>query len=177
MIKIECWSAEQATAALPQLIDLLRDSVDGGASVGFLPPLEEAIASRFWLSIIGEVAEGARLLLVATVSGRVVGSVQLGLASRPNSLHRAEVQKLLVHSAFRRQGIASQLMGVLEAEARQAGRTLLVLDTEKDSPAETLYAACGFQRVGEIPDYVAGPDDTMLATVIYYRHLSPLTDQ
>ncbi|KAB2864105.1 MAG: GNAT family N-acetyltransferase, partial [Anaerolineae bacterium] len=42
MITIESWTAEQLGKAMPEFIELLQDSVDGGASVGFLPPLTDA---------------------------------------------------------------------------------------------------------------------------------------
>jgi hypothetical protein len=40
------------------LIDLLIDSVDGGASVGFLPPLRPEDARDYWQAIFQEVAQG-----------------------------------------------------------------------------------------------------------------------
>ena len=44
---IEALSAESARALEPALAALLKDSVDGGASVGFLPPLDIEEAGRY----------------------------------------------------------------------------------------------------------------------------------
>src|SRR5512147_895810 len=99
MLTTELIGAEQARAWLPGLIDILRDSVDGGASVGFLPPLSEEEAREYWHEVIDDVAHGDRLLLVARQGDALVGTAQLGLVGKPNGRHRAEVQKLLVHSS------------------------------------------------------------------------------
>ena len=44
-------------------------------------------------------------------------------------------------------------MAAVEAEARGAGRWLLVLDTETQSNGQQLYAAMGYQAAGIIPDF------------------------
>src|SRR5689334_23376409 len=97
-------AAEEATMLLPDLIELLQDSVENGASVGFLRPFSRSSNRAYWEQTFLEIKNGNRTLLVAEKNGRVVGSVQLELATKPNALHRAEVQKLLVHSVHRKQG-------------------------------------------------------------------------
>lgn len=129
MSTLQKLTAESAAAVRPQLIALLQDAVEHGASVGFITPLSREVAGRYWQDVIHEVGQGARVLLVAEREGVVAGTVQLGLCLRPNGLHRAEVQKLLVHTRWRRQGLARALMQAAEDEARQAGRSLLYLDT------------------------------------------------
>lgn len=172
MLTIESLAAPQARALLPDLAALLRDSVESGASVGFVLPLADDVADGYWRKVIDDVEGGVRVLLVARAGGRVVGVGQLALETRPNSAHRAEVQKLLVHTAARRQGIGRALMAAIEDEARARGRTLLVLDTRAGDPAEALYRAVGFTCAGSIPGYARSPDGSTLdATVIYYRQL------
>jgi GNAT superfamily N-acetyltransferase len=167
-VTIERYSGGESE--LGQLAELLRDSVDGGASVGFLPPLAEEEARGYWQPVLAEAAGGARVLLVARQHGRIVGTVQLALERRPNGRHRAEVQKLLVHRSVRRQGIARRLMAAIEAEARAAGRTLLVLDTLEGHAAEQLYPAIGYVRAGRIPQFARTPDG-LEATVVFYKVL------
>lgn len=168
---IEQLSAAQATLALDDLVELLRDSVDGGASVGFLPPLDRGEARRYWADVIAEVEHGARVLLVAHEGGRVVGSAQLGLASKANARHRAEVQKLLVHSQWRGRGLGRALLSALEQAARRERRTLLVLDTRQGDVAEQLYLTHGYIRVGVIPHYARNGKGGLDPTVFYYRVL------
>ena len=168
-MKIEQLSEQQAKPLLPQLIGLLQDSVRNGASVGFLSPLEFDVAEKYWLETLNEVSQGKRLLLVSNENGNVLGMVQLALVTKPNALHRAEVQKLVVHTRFRNCGIARALMKAAEDSARKEGRTLLVLDTEQGSTAEELYVKYGYTRAGVIPCYALGADRSFISTVVFYK--------
>ena len=62
-------------------------------------------------------------------------------------------------------------MEAIEKAAFEAGRTLLVLDTVKDSPAEKLYRQMGWQKVGEIPYFARSVDGLYESTVIFYKDL------
>jgi GNAT superfamily N-acetyltransferase len=77
---------------------------------------------------------------------------------------------MLVHRRARRLGVGAALLQAAESAARESGRTLLVLDTASDG-AERLYARCGWQRVGTIPDYALMPDGALCATAVYYKRL------
>jgi ribosomal protein S18 acetylase RimI-like enzyme len=109
-------------------------------------------------------ADQARLLLPELVA-------LLGLCTKPNGVHRAEVQKLLVHTGARRRGIGRELMVAIEEQARLAQRTLLYLDTEPDKPAHELYVRSGWLRAGEIPDYARTPDGRLHSTILFYRRI------
>src|SRR5215475_13199061 len=170
-MKIDRLSGQQAKALLPQLAALLQDAVDSGASVGFLPPLTSGMAEDYWAGALKEVAQGARILLVATEAGEIMGAAQIELASRQNALHRAEVQKLFVHRRFRNRGVGRSLMSEVESAAREAGRALLVLDTQRGGAAEQLYAKYGYTRAGIIPQYARGADGMLHDTVLFYRLL------
>lgn len=151
---------------------LLIDVVDGGASVGFLGPMQPATADRYWDETLSDLG-AARLLWVAEDAGAIVGSVQLELCQKENGRHRAEVQKLFVLTAHRGRGVASRLMADLEAHARRCGRSLLVLDTQAGSAAEAVYRHFGWNRVGEIPDFAASSDGALHPTAYYYKILAP----
>jgi ribosomal protein S18 acetylase RimI-like enzyme len=153
------------------LIELLRDSVEGGASVGFLSPLKRELAEAFWQDMLREVGSSRVLLVATTEQGEVAGSVQLALGQKENGRHRAEVQKLLVHSRYRNQGLGRRLMEAIEHEAQQRGITLLVLDTIEGELAEQLYLKLGYVRVGEIPNYASFPNGRLWTTVIFYKEL------
>ena len=86
------------------LAALLQDAVDSGASVGFLPPVSDEEALAYWSGVEAAVAEGSRVLVLATEAARgaLLGSAQLDLAGRPNASHRAEVAKVMVHRSARR---------------------------------------------------------------------------
>ena len=154
------------------LCRLLTETVEDGASVGFLAPVARATAEKYWKGVF-ESLGSSRMLWVAEGAGLVVGSVQLELCGKENGLHRAEVQKLFVLPSRRGNGIARGLMGELETFARSQGRTLLVLDTLAGSGAETVYQRFGWQRAGQIPKFAADPWGKLFPTVYYYKELAP----
>ena len=173
-LAIEALSAESARALEPALAALLKDSVDGGASVGFLPPLDTEEAGRYWQGVLAAIERGSRLLWVARdPDGAITGTIQLDLETRPNGTHRAEVMKLMVHSASRRRGIGRALMLAAEEEARRRGRTTLVLDTRHGDPSEALYRSLGWERAGVIPRYARSADGALDPSAFYYRLLDP----
>jgi len=171
-MNIELLTPEAAHRRLEELVDLLTDAVDSGASVGFLPPLGRDEALEYWLGIISEVEAGHRIVLAARQGEGLVGSVQLELATKANARHRAEVQRLVVQRSARRQGIGERLMREVEAKATERGRTLLVLDTRQGDVSEVLYRKLGYVQGGAIPGYARNADGTMHTTVFYYRDLS-----
>lgn len=137
-------------------------------------PLSQERALAFWLQVAAGVECGKRILLVAEDSAaqRWVGTVQVVFAEAENQPHRADVAKMLVHRQARRQGLGERLMRAAEDAARQAGKTVLVLDTVTDSDAERLYARLGWQRVGVIPNYALWPDGRPCPTTYFHKQLA-----
>ena len=86
----------------PALVALLRDVVNGGASVGFLPPLGAEEAGGYWDGVAKALQGGRRLWIARRADGIIAGTVQLDLELRANGNHRAEVMKLMVLTATRR---------------------------------------------------------------------------
>jgi ribosomal protein S18 acetylase RimI-like enzyme len=170
-IVIEELYAEDGAAALPELVELLRDAVDHGASVGFLSPLEQNRAEEYWRENLKDVSAGKRIIFVARERGRIVGTAQLAFASQQNGRHRAEVQRLIVHTSAQRRGIGAALMRQLETTARSLGRMLLILNTRTGDPPEAFYQRLGYQIVGIIPGFAQNPDGTLNDTSIMYRKL------
>lgn len=109
-------------------------------------------------------------------SHSVVGTVQVVLAMPDNQPHRADVAKMQVHRRVRRRGLGELLMRAAEAEARAAGKTLLVLDTVTGSDAERLYARLGWQRCGTIPSYALWPGGGLCDTTVFYCELVNRTE-
>lgn len=173
MITVSRLTAAGLHDVADELADLLTDTVDGGASIGFLAPLGRAAALAWWRERADAVAAGHHAVWVAHVGGRLLGTIALALPDKPNSRHRAELVKLMVHRNGRGQGVARTLLTTVETEAAAAGITLLHLDTETDSPAESLYLSAGWTRVGAIPDYAAAPSGGLRPTTIFYKRLVP----
>jgi ribosomal protein S18 acetylase RimI-like enzyme len=173
-LEIEALTAVAVQAHRAALVDLLRDAVDSGASVGFLPPIAETEAARYWDSVTTAIDEGSRVVLAAHDQELgLVGSGQLDLAMRANARHRAEVAKVMVHRRARRRGVGRALMLALEAHARQLGRTTLILDTREGDPSEGLYRSVGWTFAGAIPRYARSATGAFDATALYYKLLDP----
>ena len=170
-IVIERLDAEGARRVIVDLSEVLCDCVEGGASVGFLAPLEMERADGFWRNVAEAVARGERLLFVARDDGgRIQGTVQVVVGLPENQAHRGEIVKLLVHRRARNGGIGEALMVAAEGEAAAAGKTLLTLDTAT-AAAERLYQRLGWRRCGAIPDYAMNPDRSFCDTVVYWKRL------
>jgi len=161
-----------ADARVDELVDLLLAVVADGASINFLQDVTAAEARAFWQRELAGVATGGTTLLVAELDGAIAGTVMLVLAPQPNQQHRADVAKMLVHPTVRRRGIGAALLEAVEHLAPRRHRTLLMLDTEKDSAGERLYASHGWVRYGEVPDHAHLPDGTPKATSFFYKSLA-----
>ncbi|WP_405765464.1 GNAT family N-acetyltransferase [Streptomyces sp. NBC_00080] len=163
--------APRLRARAAELADLLVDAVDDGASLGFLAPLDRTAAEGWWKDRAEGVAAGQLAVWAAQDGDRVVGTVGLAFPDKPNSRHRAELVKLMVHRDARGKGLGRTLLTAAEESAAAAGVTLLHLDTETDSPAEHLYRIAGWTRAGVIPDYAASPAGVLRPTTLYYKNV------
>lgn len=159
----------EARARLDGLAAVLVDCVEGGASVSYLAPFSHEQARTAFEGFVDDVERGGRLLIAALAGEEVVGTVQVVFAWPPNQPHRVDVAKLLVRRSARRRGLGRLLMERAEAEARAAGRTLLVLDTVTGDPAERLYEATGWNRAGVIPGYALYPDGRPCDTTVFWK--------
>lgn len=177
MIDIHRWSATDLQNGADALAGILHDCVHDGASVGFILPHPLSEAVDFWRgSILDQVRQGHRLLLVAQDDGVAVGTVSLITASPANQPHRAEISKLLVHPDHRRKGIARRLMQAAEQTAVDAGKTLLTLDTRTGDSAEPLYTSLGLETAGIIPGYCLDVTGQRFDSTTYmYKHLPPVS--
>lgn len=154
------------------LAEVLLDCVQGGASVGFMASLLKADAESFFEKVLEGVQRGDRILLAAFIDSKLVGTVQILIATYPNQPHRSDIAKLLVVRPARGQGVGALLMESAEKASVQAGRTLLVLDTCTGDTAERLYLRMGWTRAGVIPNYALYPDGRWCDTAIFWKQLA-----
>ncbi|HEX2831820.1 MAG TPA: GNAT family N-acetyltransferase [Thermoanaerobaculia bacterium] len=158
-------------AEIHELAEVLVDAVRSGASVSFLEPFTLDDAEQWWRRTLASANERA-IFLVARDDEGIAGTVQVQPAWAPNQPHRGDVAKLLVHRRARGRGVGAALMRAAETGARDAGFTLLTLDTVRGDNAERLYERAGWTRVGVIPDYALFPDGSLCDTVVFYKKLS-----
>ncbi len=122
-------------------------------------------ASRLWQEMGAEIAErygnvgsdfhlapdGVVALLVGYVGDEAVATVALRFRAYGSAPPAAEVKRLFIQPAWRRNGFSRVLMGAVEDVARRAGATRIILETGTEQPeAISLYRAIGY---GEIPPY------------------------
>ena len=169
--EIVALSAPLGDRALNELADVLVDCVDGGASVSFMAGFSQSDARKFFGKAESGIASGDLVLLAARVDGKIIGTVQIGLDTPPNQLHRADVKKMLVHRSARGRGIGMALMKAIEAEALKRNRWLLVLDTVPGESGHRLYLRAAWQQSGIVPDYALFPDGRLCDTAFMWKRL------
>ena len=174
MVEIRRLEAEEGRRRVRELAGVLKDCVDGGASVSFMASLTQEEAVAFFEGSVAEVEKGERILLAAFADSELVGTVQVLLASPPNQPHRGDLAKMLVARRARRLGIGRMLLERAEEEARLAGKTLLVLDTVTGDNAERLYLRHGWTISGVIPNYALYPDGRYCDTTVFWKQIAPL---
>lgn len=173
MPKISELTAPPSLELFSELVELLQDAVAGGASIGWNEPPSTKEARNYWTEVLEAVGRGERLLFVATDNHVCAGAIQLAISPRPNMRHRGQVQKLLVHSQYRRRGIGRALLTALESAAAARGIQLLLLEVPSGGPAEQLCRRCSFQLVGTVPGFTRSTKGTFEPVSIFYRQLRP----
>jgi len=152
-INISVCSPSLFCSEIPELVILLKETVDENVPINFCLPFSLGDAENWWRGLEGGINAGKQLLILAHIEEtektkqdrRLVGCVVLYLAQHTNATHRGEVGKLLVKKDERRRqvdtqkqnaihivnlnpisGIGKLLMECLEDQARKHDRWMLV---------------------------------------------------
>jgi putative acetyltransferase len=84
----------------------------------------------------------------------------------------AEVKRMYVRDAARRQGVAGALLARLEDEARDAGLAWLRLETgDNQIAAMQLYARAGFRRCTAFGDYTLMAPQSIATSVFFEKRI------
>ena len=154
------------------LAELLKEVVDGGASVSFMAPMELTEAAAFWTTSLAAAGTGGRVVLGAMEDGDLVGTVTLHLDCPPNQPHRGEIAKMMTRASRRGRGVATALLREAERIASERGRTLLTLDTVNEDGAAPFYEKLGYVKAGVIPEFALKPYGGLCATIIYWKKIA-----
>ncbi len=101
-----------------------------------------------------EAAMERTIFLVARLGSQPVGCG----AIRRIANDTAEVKRMYVSPAGRRQGIARRILAKLERHAADFGYRAIRLETGIFQPeAQRLYEACGYRRIAAFGHYVGNP--------------------
>ena len=163
-------------AEYPELCDRLgqvsADGVASGPGLDFMLPFSTADGAAWWQARTDEVTTGRRIVLVARDQGEVVGTVSINPAQARNQPHRAELDKLIVHSADRHRGVATRLMDAAATTARDHGLRLLTLECVAGGTQQDFYEALGYTAVGTIPGFSLSPAGLPQATTMLYQQFT-----
>jgi len=161
-----------AVSASRRLAELLVTCVTEGATVSFLPPMDLDRARAFWQQATRDVGAGRRMIIAGWQDATLAacGSLYLDLAE--NQPHVAEAQKILVHPSARRAGMGRRIMASLQQAARDAGRTMIILDTRAGDAGEALYRAAGFREYGRLSGHAVDAARRPIETVFLYKVLT-----
>ncbi len=129
----------------PEIVAMLED---GEAFAASLYPAE----SNHFLSLDALRSENVRFFVARDLNGRALGTGAIALNDG-----WAEIKRMWVLPAARGQGLSKAILARLEAEVRQAGISLIRLETGiSNHDALALYEKASFERRGPFADY--GPD-------------------
>ena len=171
VVTYDILDARAMSAAVDALGEILADAVESGGSMNYILPFSAEDGAAYWRSRLGDIERGAVRPIVARVDGRIEGVTLLVPSPNPNSPHRAEVAKVMVHRRARGRGLGAGLMEAVEDLARAEGRWLLILDTMTGSDADRMYRRLGWREVGVIQDHSLAPNGVLAPTTIFSKDL------
>lgn len=156
----------------------LRDA--GVADVAVLSALHAGCFEDSWStqSMVEVMASpGVRAWIAVVNAPRSLsptGMLPAGFAITRVAADEAELLSLGVLEAFRRKGVASDLIAqVVEHVAGHGAKKLFLEVAEDNEAALSLYTASGFTRVGRRPDYYRSSNGTATAALTLRRHIVP----
>jgi GNAT superfamily N-acetyltransferase len=101
-----------------------------------------------------DVRDRRLTFLIAHADGRAIGCG----AARELEPSIGEVKRMFVRPAWRRRGVARQILAALEIHARKCGYVALRLETGSGQPeAISLYRAAGYVDIPPFGEYTGNP--------------------
>jgi ribosomal-protein-alanine N-acetyltransferase len=95
-----------------------------------------------------------------------------GFALTRQAADEEEILLIAVRPAFRGQGVGKQLMEQVTRAALARGVTHLFLEMRDGNPAEHLYRACGFAKIGQRKGYYRGAVGGPLDAITFARSIA-----
>lgn len=168
MFEIRRLAAFEVLERKEEFEELLKDAVQDGASVGFLFPLSADKLDRYWSGVAREMESGERELLAAFEVGKLIGALQIAYSQAESLSHRADLQKLIVHSRERRRGVARALLIQALERMPALGLVMYTITTFNEGPAEALVRSLHFTRFGVMPHFGLTPAGQLHDASMHY---------
>lgn len=129
----------------------LRDPEEARFCAGFI------IASELWLTLgltfdqaFQRLTDPSREVHLASVNEQIVGVLILHLSGPLNGY----IQLIAVHPEWRGRGIGRQMIAFAEQRIFRQSPNVFLCVSSFNSRAQKLYLRLGYQRVGELPDFL-----------------------
>ena len=119
-------------------------------------------------AIFADAVGGSSAGLVAEDDGRVVGFVVYRL--RGTFVHSGYILDVGVAANAQNRGVGNLLMDAAETEILRHGPNVFLLVSAFNTRAQQFYERRGYQRIGEIPDYIRRGT----TEVLYRKTLGPI---
>ena len=116
-----------------------------------------------YLLDVSELEEPGVTVFVARVEGEALGMAALVFGGEPHP----ELKRLVVDDRARGQGLAGQLLAAIETYARDAGATVIQLETGPlSTSALALYEKHGYARIPNFGPYVGDEFSVCMAKTL-----------
>jgi ribosomal protein S18 acetylase RimI-like enzyme len=126
---------------------------------------ELLVASEPWVTLgltfaqaLARLTHPTREILVVPVNDQIVGVMILDLAGPLNGY----IQILAVHPDWRGRGVGSQMITWAEERIFRQSPNVFLCVSSFNERAQIFYQRLGYQRVGELPDFLTAGHAEML---------------
>ena len=130
---------------------------------------DPAAAGRFYADVLGWTIGDSGMEGMVYLLARAGEEMVAGLTSNAGQAGAPPPNWLTYFAADDCDATAA----AAEAAALDAGRTLLLLDTETGSAGDMLYRRCGWTALGGIPDHSYTTDGRLAGATVFFKALGP----
>ena len=134
-----------------KLLACWTDVSNAGGSVGFVPPVTQALIAPYLDAVVERVHRGHEVLAVLRVDGAPAGFAVLSLSVSPLRRHWATVLRVQVRPELQGRGLGRVLMTGVHGIARDRGLEFLHLTARGGTGLEAFYAGFGYREFGRMP--------------------------
>jgi putative acetyltransferase len=150
----------EATPAATEEVRLLVDELETLLSLEYPPEQRHGLA-------LDAIFQPHVRFFLARLSGKAVGCG--GVALFPDF---AEVKRMYVRDAARGKGVADAILTRIEREVRNAGLSVLRLETgERQTAAMRFYARAGFRHCQAFGDYLLMSPQSIATSVFFEKRI------
>jgi len=147
----------------------LRDSAEARFCATFM------VTSDPWVTLgitfeqaLDRLTDPTREIYVAVVDDQIAGVLILFL----DGVLKGYIQTIGVHPDWRSRGIGKQMMAFAEQRIFRISPNVFLCVSSFNTGAQKLYERLGYQRVGELPDFVTQG----CSEILMRKTLGPLSD-